>query len=104
MARKSEINNSNEVEQPSRRINLTIEDIARKNELKVRIRQNREEGKIYFKGGFDLMYVGFLGYLEDRGKVEKDLKELQSMLNACSEKMDEILKKSKSTGLVQKNE
>ena len=43
---------------------------------------------------FDLLYLGFLGHIKNRGRVEKDLKELKKMLDETADKMMEIVDKS----------
>ncbi len=44
---------------------------------------------------FDLLYLGFLGHIENRARVEGDLKELKSLLDKSADLMMEIVEKSK---------
>jgi len=44
---------------------------------------------------FELMNIGFIPLLGDREVVEDDLKELKSMLDACTDRMIAIREKSK---------
>ena len=45
---------------------------------------------------FDLLYLGFVGHIENRGKVEGDLKELKKLLDRSADLMMEIVDKSGS--------
>ena len=56
-------------------------------------RGDRNPDKHHF---FDLVYLGFLGHIKNRGRVEEDLKELKRMLDKTADKMMEIVDKSEA--------
>jgi hypothetical protein len=73
---------------------LTKEEFGRVGDLwdkEKKTRDDRNPDKHHF---FDLLYLGFLGHIEHRGKVEEDLKELKRMLDKTADKMMEIVDKS----------
>ncbi len=45
---------------------------------------------------FDLLYLGFLGHIENRGRVDGELKELKKLLDRSADLMMEIVEKSGS--------
>jgi hypothetical protein len=75
---------------------LTEEESGRIDELwekEKKTRDDRNPDKHHF---FDLLYLGFLGHIENRGRVEEDLKELKKMLDKTADKMMEIVDKSEA--------
>jgi hypothetical protein len=75
---------------------LTREESGRIDDLwekEKKTRDDRNPDKHHF---FDLVYLGFLGHIENRGRVEEDLKELKRMLDKTADKMMEIVDKSES--------
>jgi hypothetical protein len=73
---------------------LSKEELSKVDELwekEKKTRDDRNPDKHHF---FDLLYLGFLGHIEHRGKVEDDLKELKRMLDKTADKMMEIVDKS----------
>jgi hypothetical protein len=73
---------------------LTKEEFSRIEGLwgkEKKTRDDRNPDKHHF---FDLVYLGFLGHIKNRGRVEEDLKELKKMLDKTADKMMEIVDKS----------
>ncbi len=62
-------------------------------EKEKKTRDDRNPDKHHF---FDLVYLGFLGHIKNRGRVEEDLNELKRMLDKTADKMMEIVDKSEA--------
>jgi hypothetical protein len=60
-------------------------------EKEKQVRGDRNPDKHHF---FDLLYLGFLGHIENRGRVEGDLKELKRLLDRSADLMMEIVDKA----------
>jgi hypothetical protein len=73
---------------------LTKEELGRIDGLWEKEKQSRGDGNPDKHHFFDLLYLGFLGHIKNREKVEKDLKELKKMLDETADKMMEIVDKS----------
>jgi hypothetical protein len=77
---------------------LTKEELGKIGGLWEKEKQSRADlnpDKHHF---FDLLYLGFLGHIKNRERVEKDLKELKKMLDETADKMMEIVDKSEGRG------
>jgi len=64
-------------------------------EKEKQVRTDRNPDKHAF---FDLLYLGFVGHIENRGRVEKELKELKTMLDKTADMMMAIVEKSEGRG------
>jgi len=73
---------------------LTKEELGRIDGLWEREKKSRADANPDKHHFFDLLYLGFLGHIKNRGRVEKDLKELKKMLDETADKMMEIVDKS----------
>ncbi len=75
--------------------NLKDEEISRREVLAREFWEQKGPEKIDIKNIFELMYLSFIPFLENRELVEDDLKELKSMIDACADRMIAIREKSK---------
>lgn len=60
------------------------------------LKEDKTTGKVDARKTFELIYISFLRYVDNRRMVEIDLKELETMLYNCAYKMMDIMNKSKS--------
>jgi len=77
---------------------LTKEEQARIDGLWEKEKQSRGDANPDKHHFFDLLYLGFVGHIENRGRVEGDLKELKKLLDRSADLMMEIVDKSGSPG------
>lgn len=73
---------------------LTKEERARVDELWEKEKETRGERNPDKHIFFELVYLGFLGHIRNRGEVDEDVKELKRMLDRTADKMMEIVEKS----------
>jgi hypothetical protein len=73
---------------------LTKEELGKIDGLWEKEKRSRADLNPDKRHFFDLLYLGFLGHIKNRGRVEKDLKELKKMLDETADKMMEIVDKS----------
>ena len=79
---------------PERTKYLTKEEFGRIDGLWEKEKKTRDDTNPDKHHFFDLVYLGFLGHIKNRGRVEEDLKELKKMLDKTADKMIEIVDKS----------
>jgi len=80
---------------PSRApVHLKKEELSRVDELRVNIIANRGQHRPDVESTLELMYLRILGRVEDRGAVQKELKQLKSLLDQAAGVMTEIMDKT----------
>jgi hypothetical protein len=76
-------------------VHLKKEELSRVDELRINIIANRSQSsRPDVESTLELMYLRILGRVEDRGAVQKELKQLKSLLDQAAGVMTEIMDKT----------
>ena len=75
---------------------LKIEEIAKREKIMKSVMDQKRTGKIDIKATFDLIHLSIYPLLQNRVRVEDDMKELKKILDDAACRICEIIEKSKS--------
>ncbi len=82
---------------PRGTVHLKQEELRRVDELRVNIvKKSKTQAKPDIESTLELMYLRVLSRVKNRGSMEKELKDLKSLLDKAGAKMTEILDKADS--------
>jgi hypothetical protein len=79
---------------PASHVHLTKDELQRVGSVTSNIRNSQTQKTVDVHSTFELMYLRVLSRIHNRGPLEKDLKELKTLLDKSAEKMTEILAKA----------
>ena len=75
-------------------MHLTKDELQRVDVVTSNIKNSQTQKTVDVHSTFELMYLRVLSRVHNRGTMEKDLKELKTLLDKSAEKMAEILAKA----------
>ena len=73
---------------------LTKDELLRVDLLRNNIKKTQPQKTVDVQSTFELMYLRVLSRIHKRASMEKDLKELKTLLDKSAAKVDEILAKA----------